>query len=254
MGIKVIAGRNFSDEYPSDQNGAILINETAARQMGIDNPVGQKLPKGFSTATIVGVVEDFHFYPLVFHMPRHDNLSSLFEIAVRIRSEDIPTTLAHIESAWDQSSDGKPFAYKFLDETVDQQYSAEQRWRRIVRHASALSILITCLGLFGLTSLAAAKRSREIGIRKVLGASESNIVGLVSREFIILAAIGIAVASPVGYLMMNRWLDRFTYHASIGWDAVTLAGAVSLATALIAVSVQALKAARANPVDSIKYE
>ncbi|MDH4034817.1 MAG: FtsX-like permease family protein, partial [candidate division Zixibacteria bacterium] len=221
----------------------------------------QKLPKGFSDATIVGVVEDFHYYPLhrkidplVFHMPRHDNLSSLFEIAVRVRSDDVPATLARIENAWDRTSNGKPFAYEFVDETVDQQYADERRWREIVRNASALSILITCLGLFGLTSLAAAKRTREIGIRKVLGATESNIVRLVSKEFIVLAAIGIAVASPIGYLSLSRWLDRFAYHPSLGWETIALAGSVSLAIALTSVSVQALKAARANPVDSIKYE
>ncbi len=153
-----------------------------------------------------------------------------------------------------QTSNGKPFAYEFLDETVDQQYADEQRWRQIVRNASALSILITCLGLFGLTSLAAAKRTREIGIRKVLGATESNIVRLVSKEFISLAAIGIALATPAGFLLMNRWLERFAYHANISWETMALAGTVSLAIALTSVSVQAVKAARANPVDSIKYE
>jgi len=261
MGIDLVSGRNFSDEYPSDSEGAIIINETAAKRFGLDNPVGDKLPKGFSRADIIGVVNDFHYYPLhraidplVLHMPRHDDLTSLFNIAVRIKSDNMPATLSLLESTWKKSSGGKPFDYRFLDTVVDQQYAGEQRWRHIARTAALLSVIITCLGLFGLASLAAARRTREVGIRKVLGATEGSIVGLISREFLLLALIGIAVAAPIGYLIMNRWLARFAYHTEIGWTAIALAGGLSLAVVVASVGFQAWKAARANPVDAIRYE
>jgi putative ABC transport system permease protein len=261
LGIELISGRNFSEEFPSDVDGAIVINETAARKFGLDDPVGQKLPRGFQSASIVGVVKDFHFYPLhrkieplVLHLSRNANLSSISEIAVRIRPENIPTTLSLLQETWSAVSGGKPFTYEFLDERVAAQYSAEQRWQRIVQYSSLVSVFICCLGLFGLSSLSVSKRIKEVGIRRTLGASESNIVGLICRQFMIIVGVSVVIAGPVAYLVMDNWLDRFAYRTEIGLGIPAVAGCMTLVIALATVSYYAFKAARANPVESLRYE
>jgi putative ABC transport system permease protein len=209
----------------------------------------------------VGVVEDFNFYPLhrrieplIFHLPRHDHLSSLYEIAVRIRGDDIPKTLSLLARTWSRVSGGMPFDYDFLDQRVAEQYAVEQRWMNIVRYSSIFSLLIACLGLFGLTSLAVAKRTKEVGIRKVLGASVSRIVGMFAGSFFKLVLVANLAAWPVAYLMMRRWLQDFAYHAGLTPVTFILAGALSLGIALLAVGLQAVKAALANPVETLRYE
>ena len=261
MGINIVEGRNFSESRASDLNGAILINQTAVKTLGLDDPVGKKLPRGFGDAAIVGVVEDFHYYPLhreieplVLHMPRNDNLSSIYEIAVRIQGDRIPATLSLLEETWGRVSNGMPFNYEFLDDEVAEQYAAEQRWRRIVQYSSVLSVMVTCLGLFGLTSLAVAKRTREVGIRKTLGASVTRLVMMFTGGFVRLVLIANLIAWPVAYLVMSYWLEGFAYRASIGVVTFLLTGLVVLLVALVTVSYQATKAALANPVDALKHE
>jgi len=261
MGINVVDGRNFSDDYLSDSNDAIIINQTALREFGLDDAVGQKLPKGFGSATIVGVVEDFHFYPLqrsieplVLHMPRHDDMSSVRYIAVRISGEGIPATLSMLEHAWSEASNGMPFDYKVLDDEVNSQYVAEQRWKRIVEYSSILSVLITCLGLFGLTSLSVAKRTREVGIRKTFGASVPRVVAMFIGLFARLALIGNLIAWPLAYLVMTRWLEHFAYRTSISIAAFMFTGLLTMAVAMLTVIYQAARAALANPVDALRHE
>ncbi len=261
MGVKVIEGRNFSEDLVTDTDDALIINQALAKQLGWENPIGHKLPQGFRSAAVVGVVEDFHFYPLhrkieplLLHMPRQGNLSSINEIAIRIQSENIPATLSLIENTWTKVSNGLPFSYKFLDDKVAEQYANEQRWRTIVQYSSGLSILVTCLGLFGLTSLAVVKRTREVGIRKVLGASAPNIVSLISREFIILVLFAVVIAGPVAWYIMNRWLENFAYQTAISPWIFLLSGVIALLIALATVSYQAIKAAWTNPIESLRYE
>lgn len=261
MGIVVSQGRDFSTDIPSDAEGAILVNQTAVRAFGWEDPIGKQLSAGFQQARVVGVVEDFNFYPLhrrieplVFHMPRHDHLSSMYEMAVRIRGDDIPKTLSLLERTWSGVSGGMPFDYDFLDQRVAEQYAVEQRWMNIVQYSSMFSLLIACLGLFGLTSLAVAKRTKEVGIRKVLGASVSRIVTMFASDFFKLVLVANLVAWPVGYLLMHRWLQDFAYHASLTVTTFVLAGVLSLGIALLTVGLQAVKAALANPVDSLRYE
>jgi putative ABC transport system permease protein len=261
MEINLTEGRNFSESNTSDQDGAIIVNRTLVDMLGWENPIGQKLPKGFGNATVIGVVEDFHYYPLhrkieplVFHMPRNNNLNSVYEIAVRLRGENISSTLSLLERTWTRVSDGMPFAYEFLDERVAGQYFAEDRWRDIVQYSSIFSFLVACLGLFGLTSLAVAKRTREVGIRKVLGASVAGIVMMFSRDFTRLILIANVIAWPAAYFVMDHWLDNFAYRTGINISLFILTAVIALGIALLTMALQAIKAAFANPVEAIKYE
>lgn len=261
MGIEIAEGRNFSESHPSDLRGSILINQTAARALELDNPVGDKLPRGFQNATIIGVVEDFHYYPLhreieplVLHMSTNSNITSIREIAVRIRGEKMPGTLSKLEEAWTSVSGGMPFNYEFLDDAIAEQYAAEQRWKRIIEYSSILSVLITCLGLFGLTSLAVAKRTREVGIRKALGATAPRLVTMFMRGFAGLILIANIIAWPIAYIVMNDWLKHFAYRAGISAHVFILTGGLVLLVAMLTISYQATRAALANPVDALKHE
>ncbi|MCP4631624.1 MAG: FtsX-like permease family protein [candidate division Zixibacteria bacterium] len=261
MGIEVIEGRNFSEEHTSDVNNAVIINQTAAEIWGLENPIGQKLPQGFKKATIIGVVDDFHFYPLhrkieplVFHMPNHDHLSSIFNIAVRISGHDIPGTISFIENKWNKASGGKPLTFEFLDESVAQQYSAEQQWKSIVQYSSLLSFFIACLGLFGLTSLAVAKRTREVGIRKVLGASITRIVMMFSGDFVKLVLIANLISWPVAYYLMKIWLEKFEYHVNINFGLFLISAVITICLAILTIAFEAIRAALANPTQSLRHE
>jgi len=261
FGMKVLEGRNFSDDYPSDTNDAIIINQAAAEIFGLQDPVGKKLPKGFRSATIVGLVEDFHFYPLqrsidplVLHMVRHDDMSSIRNMAVRISGHDVPSTISMLETTWNEVSNGMPFDYSFLDDAVSAQYAAEQRWKHIIEYSSVLSILITCLGLFGLTSLSVAKRTREVGIRKTFGASTPRLVVMFMKLFAILALIGNIIAWPVIYIVMSRWLEHFAYRTDMSVTPFLITGSIVVVVAMLTVSYQATRAALANPVDSLRHE
>jgi putative ABC transport system permease protein len=261
LGVKIVEGRNFSREFPSDATGSVLINRAAMKAFGWEDAVGRQLPFGFDDMTVVGLMEDFHFYPvhrkiepLVISLPGTGWLTSIGEIAVRINSQDVPETIALLEEIWKETAEGLPFSYAFLDDQVADQYAAEKRWEHIVRYASALSLLVACLGLFGVASLAVARRKKEIGIRKVVGAKVSNIVTIFLREFVLLVVLASLIASPVAYLVMSRWLENFAYRTPIGAFVFILATAVALAIAMITVIYQVLKAALANPVESLRYE
>lgn len=261
MDIKVKQGRNFSDDFPSDIDGAIILNQTAAKAFGWDNPIGQQLPKGFRKARVIGVVEDFHFYPLhrkiqplLLHMNGTDFISSVLEIAVKIRPGNVPETLRHLEKTWWKVSGGMPYQYKFLDDQTADQYAAEMRWRTIVQFSSIFTLLVACLGLIGLTSLAVAKRTKEVGIRKVLGASVANIVTLFTGDFAKLILIANLLAWPAAYLIMRRWLQDFSYRIDLNIWYFVSAGAAALGIALLTVSFQSVKAAFTDPVKSLRYE
>ena len=261
MEMNIIKGRNFSEEFPSDKADAVIINQTAAEMFGWDDPIGQQLPGGISEASVIGVVEDFHFYPLhrkieplVLHMSRNNFISSYSQIAIRINTEDMSSTLAMLEDVWSDVSNGMPFDYRFLDDRIAGQYAAEFRWRSIVQYSSVFTFLVACLGLFGLTSLAVAKRTREVGIRKVLGASIAGIVTMFSTDFAKLVLIANLIAWPIAYIVMNHWLSDFAYRTNLGITTFLLTGIIALVIAIFTVSIQAIKAAITNPVDSLRYE
>ncbi|MEM6648452.1 MAG: ABC transporter permease [Bacteroidota bacterium] len=272
MNLELVAGRTFDRGSSDDLSRGWIVNEALVRDYGWDDAIGKKLPGGrFGDHQIIGVVKDFHFATLhtaVSPVVLLANPAPLFEgvenlsfssspapdIVVRITGQDLTDTIDVLRQTWAATVPGETFDFVFLDEAVDSQYRAEERLGTIVGFGTGLSVLVACLGLFGLATLIMTRRTKEIGIRKTLGASASRILVMVSAEFAILVAIAVAIASPVAYFALQRWLDDFAYQAPLGIGLFALAGAVTLAVALLAVSYQALRAARLNPVKALRHE
>jgi putative ABC transport system permease protein len=267
MQMKIVAGRNFSREIATDADDAFLINETAARQLGWDDPLGKYLERpasrnddgswNWQRGSVIGVVQDFHFRSLresIDPMVMYILPASFSYFFVRVQSSDLPATLAFLEEKWRAFEPNLPFDYFFLDEVFDQMYRTEQRLGKIFGAFSFLAIFIACLGLFGLAAFAAEQRTKEIGVRKVLGATVGNIVLLVSKEFTKLVLMAFVVATPLAYYLMRQWLQDFAYRTAIGWWVIASAGVLALGIALLTVSYQSLKAALTNPVEALRYE
>jgi len=265
LGMEIIAGRNFSKEFSTDVRDAVIINETAVRTFGWDDPIGKQfifrpIPPGegeTNYTTVIGVVKDFHIHSL--HQPiepvyinwRLDNFRS---ISIKLTSENISTTMSRLENEWQTIAPNQPFDYFFLDESFDSRYRSEERLGDISLYFSLLAIFIGCLGLFGMASFTAERRTKEIGIRKVLGASAAGIVRLLSKEFVILVGIANILAWPLAYYAMSRWLENFAYRINQGLGTFILAAGMALLITLLTVSYQATKAALTNPADSIRHE
>ena len=260
LGMEIVKGRNFSREFGSDSS-AILINETTAQLLGYQDPVGQKLYASNNAGSptvynIVGVVKNFHFEslrqtigPLCFILGNSPWLASF-----KVKSSDIPGLVKQVEAKWKAMAPSLPFSYRFLDESFDNMYRAEQRVGKIALAFAVLTILIACLGLFGLATYMAEQRTKEIGVRKVLGATVSNIVNMLSKDFLRLVIISAALAVPAGWWAMNLWLRDFAYRVDIGWWIFIVAIGISMLIALVTVSFQAIRAAIANPVKSLRTE
>ena len=260
LSIDLKMGRNFSTEFPSDPNRAVIVNETLVDIFGWNNPIGQPFPVLNKTEPhqVIGVVKNFHFEslhneiePIVFHTSPDGSPSV---ILVRIRPEDINGSIELLRETWKKIEPARPFAFTFLDQQVNQQYRREQRWLQIVWYASGFGISIACLGLFGLASLSVSQRTKEIGIRKVLGASVSGIIALLSREFVLLLTIANLVAWPIAYWAMGQWLNGFAYRIEPGIKIYLLCSLLAVVIALCTISLQAIRAARSNPVDALRYE
>ncbi len=273
--IGLIAGRNFSPEFPTDQRsarrsrgdsqdaGAVIINEEAVRRFGWDDPIGKKVIQVFGESryyyNVVGVVKDFHFSSLknaIQPMNLFLSLDSNRYVSVNMNTLDIPGTVAFIEETWNKIYPHLPMDYFFLDSVFERQYRSEERLRRLFGYFSALAIFIACLGLFGLASYAAEQRTKEIGIRKVLGSSVSGIIGLLSKEFTYLVLMANLLSWPAAYLVSRAWLNSFAYRIDINGQLGYFLGAAVLALLIagVTVSFQALRAAHANPIDSLRYE
>ncbi|HMV25385.1 MAG TPA: ABC transporter permease [bacterium] len=255
-GIQVSEGRFFSKNFAAD-SGAFIVNEAAIRQMKLENPLQETITLWNTQGPIVGVVKDFHFQsvhqeitPLIFILkPERVNV-----MTVRIGPSETTKTLASIEETWQQVMPQYPFVYQFVDEELEKLYKAEQRLTGIYTSFTVLAIIISCLGLFGLASFTTEQRTKEIGIRKVLGASIPKIIIMLSTEFLKLVLLSNIIAWPVAYFLMSRWLQDFAFRVDIGIMTFILAGTTALCIALITVSYQAIKASSANPVDALKYE
>ncbi|WP_234573176.1 ABC transporter permease [Rhodohalobacter sp. 614A] len=254
MGMEVSSGRSFSREFSTDSSG-IIFNETAIRAMGIEDPVGKTVANG--RAQIIGVIKDFHFKSL------HDKVEPIYlrmmpdvvkYVVVRIEAGNEREALASLGDLYQQFNPGYPFEYQFLDESFQAQYTAEQRVASLSKYFAGLAILISCLGLLGLAAHTAEQRTKEIGVRKVLGASVLNIVGLMGKDFILLVITGFAIAVPIAWYMMSRWLADYAYSIEIGPGVFAIAGGVALFIALATVSWQSIKAALMNPVKSLRSE
>lgn len=262
MNLQIASGRAFEEDFPSDSTG-IVINEAAAKVLGYPNPIGQKI-FGYEDSrltkrvdyTIIGVVKNFHFESL------RKNIGALSlilykssgSVVFRMKGGDTPQTVAQVESLWKKMAPGQPFNYRFMDQDFDNVYRSEQRVGQIFITFAAISIIIGCLGLFGLSAYTAERRTKEIGVRKVLGASVANIVALLSREFIKLIVIAIAIGTPIAWFGMNHWLSDFAYHVDLAWWMFAAAGLLAIFIALLTVSFQSVKAALMNPVKSLKSE
>ncbi len=261
--IALVEGRNFIEDSESDRRESIILNEAALRAFGWTTASGRSIRPGSSgdrTMNVVGVVRDYHYESLqnavapVVHLYRPPDGSAHDFISARLRTDDVPAALAAIGALWRRLDPARPFDYFFVDANFDQLYRAQDRLVAVAGAFALLAILIACLGLFGLASLMVTQRTKEIGVRKVLGASSSGIVLLLSKDFTRLVAGAFVVGAPVAYFAMTRWLSDFAYPVDLSWWIFLLAGLAALAVALVTVSFQAMKAALADPVEALRYE
>lgn len=260
VGMKLTAGSNFRPKVVTDTNQTYLINETAARRMGYTNQtaLGKRVKFWGKTGTIAGVVRDFHFRPLSVPIQpfifRYGPGDFYFQMLVRTRPGQTSGAIQQISQLYKQYEKEAPLQYGFVDQELDKQYRAEQRTGQIVLYFSGLAILISCLGLFGLAAFTAEQRTKEIGVRKVLGASVFNVVTLLSKDFLQLVIIALLIGSPLAWYAMSRWLQDFAYRIDIHWWVFALAGLLAVGIALLTVSLQSVKAALVNPVESLRNE
>jgi len=263
LGMEIVKGRNFSLEFGTDSSSAVIINQTAARRYGWENPVGKTIraPSDeimkWETYTVVGVVKDFHrtsLHSVIAPQIIGNDPGRFDELAIRISPENSEATLNLLREKWKGIDPKRPFDFFFLDGMLDSQYGAEERLSDILSAFSVFAIFIACLGLFGMASFAAEQRTKEIGIRKVLGASVPGVVALLSRDFLKLIAVANLIAWPLAYFGMNRWLQNFAYKTGIDVWIFIFTGVIAIGIALATISYQSIKAALLNPVDAIKYE
>ena len=270
LGLRIIAGRDFSKDMSTDVEEGFLINETAVKEWGFgtpENAIGQKIswdkwaPKDtlnkVKRGKVIGVVEDFHYKSL------HEKVTASviqiypqeqFAVAVKLKTADIKSTIGYINTVWNKFVPGFPLDYKFMDETYAKMYKAEAKLSDLLWIFTIMAIVVGCMGLFGLAAFSAEQRMKELGIRKVLGASAFNIVGLLSKNFLVLVIIASLIAFPVAWWAMNSWLKDFPYRVNISWWVFGIAIIAALTVSLLTVSFQAIRAAIANPVKSLRTE
>lgn len=259
--LQMVAGRPFYQEFAGDSSRAVLLNERAVKELGMtpEQIIGTRLRLvSFDSLrrTVVGVVRDYHFSSL------HDAVEPLvmaasfggMQIAVKAQGDRLPEVIAAAEQAWTEQAPAFPFHYRFLDEQLDRLYQSETRQGRIFAFFAGIAIFIASLGMFGLAAYAASLRVKEIGIRKVVGATVSDIVILLSRDFLKLVVIAILLASPVAWYFMRDWLSEFAYHIDMEWWVFIVAGVLAISIATLTISFQSVRAALANPVESLRDE
>jgi len=262
MGMHITKGRCFSKDFGSDSS-AVIINEATAKNLGRDDPIGKKIYSTYYSPnndrigyTIIGVVKNFNFESLKQNVGLLGFFlkSSTGLVSFKVNASNIPDVLKQVENKWKAMAPGMPYSYRFLDDAFNEMYSSEQKIGKIILIFSTLAILIACLGLFGLSTFIAEQRTKEIGIRKVLGSSVSSIVQLLSKDFIRLVAIAFVFAAPLAWWAMTKWLQDFANRTSITWWIFLLAGVLAFVIAIATVSFQAIKAALMNPVKSLRTE
>ncbi len=259
-GLQIIAGRGFSKDILSDVRTAMILNESAVKRLGFANAqdaIGKPFTQRGNTGVIIGVIKDFHFHSL------HEEIKPLAIlmspgfftfITLTVSPVNLHSTISNVEKQWQAIAPGLPLIYSFSDETFNAQYAGDDRFGKLFISLATLAILISCLGLVGLTAFNTLQRTKEIGIRKVLGASSQSILGLLTKEFVLLVFIAFLLASPVAWVCMNYWLHDFPYRINVSAEYFLLAGVSALFVALLTVSFQAIKAAMANPVDCLRTE
>jgi putative ABC transport system permease protein len=252
--IELVQGRNFSKEM-GDDGDALLVNETFVEKMGWKEPVGKILPWLDKDRRVVGVVRDFHFDTLHREIePMLLVLSKGGNMAVRIDSPDVSRTISSLKTVFERNTTSQPFDFYFLDDAFNRLYSKEQRTGRIFGAFSLLAVVIACMGLFGLAAFNVERRTKEIGIRRILGANGSRIVGLLTREFMLLVLLANFIAWPAAYLYVRRWMQNFSYRTDISLWMFVFAAAAALGIAFLTIGSQTLRAAHRNPAETLRYE
>lgn len=258
--VGMVAGRAFSVDMPTDSTQAMIVNEEAVKSFGYTSPhdiIGKKFSQWGREGEIIGVIKNFNFQSL------HQDIKPLsirvepgnfHIISMKVATANLPATIAAVEKKWKAAIPNRPFSYFFVDEAFDRQYRAEERFGNLFLDFAILAIFISCLGLLGLASYSTMQRTKEIGIRKVMGASVGSITGLLSKDFLKLVLVAIVIALPVAWFAMNRWLQDFAYRSTIPWWVFLATGIIATLIALFTISFQAIKAAIANPVKSLRTE
>jgi len=257
LGLELVKGRDYNANLSTDSS-AYLINERAAERLGWDEPIGKKISYGgFAEGEVIGVVKDFNFAslheeiePLVLRISK----GRLPNIFVRLQAGNLQEQLNAIQKEWEIFAPNAPFEFAFLDSEIQQLYESESRMSSIFTIFSLLAIFIACLGLFGLATFMAQRRTKEIGVRKVLGASVSSLIGLLAKDFLKLVMIALFLAIPIAYYFMNQWLENFAYSVRVNWSVFVLTALIAVGIALLTVSFQSIKTALINPVESLKNE
>lgn len=257
LDMKIVQGRKFSKEFSADADSTFILNEKAIEAMGLKDPIGKPFSLTFSTGTIVGVVKDFHSMPLNYGIEPvvlliDPDFYSL--VLVKIKLDDRRSAISSVEAAWKKFAPGFPFEYHFLDERFELYYAPEILAGKLFRSFALIAIFISCLGLLGLSAFMAEQKTKEIGIRKALGASVPRIVLLLTKQFLLWVLLANIIAWPVAYVAMRNWLDNYPFRTTLGLPLFLLSAAAALLITMFTVSFQAVRAARANPVDSLRYE
>ena len=257
--VKLVHGRTFSDKYANESHESVILNQSAIKELGLKESIGKVVKsENFNRPKkIIGVIEDFHegslhgqIPPMVFScIP-----SQIGQIVIRIRPDNVSNTIEYIRNTWRQFNPDETFAFSFIEEEYSKFYRSEEKLGRIISAFTILTILVACLGLFGLSMFMAEQRTKEIGIRKVLGASVTSVVQLLTKEFIKWVLLANLIAWPIAYYAMNKWLQNFAYRINISWWVFVLAGGIALVIALLTVSWQVIRTAIANPMEALRYE
>ncbi|MBA2761266.1 MAG: ABC transporter permease, partial [Segetibacter sp.] len=276
MNIKVVAGRRFSKiNRASDVSNAVIINQAAAKKLGWQSPeeaIGKTIEyfvsrqRGFLPAQVVGVVSDFHYQslrsaiePLIVRLANEDSvptnyLSTITNLSIKIRGTNVRQTIAELKNAWQKVNSSYPFEYTFLDDRLRKLYSSDEKLGQVFSKFSFIVLFITAIGLFGISILTIEQRTKEIGVRKVLGANVTEIVALLSKDFLKLVAFAVIIASPIAWYAMHEWLQSFAYRTNISWVVFAITALIAFGIASITIGFQAIKAAIANPVKSLRTE
>jgi putative ABC transport system permease protein len=258
-GIEIIAGRNFSKAFPADDTTAFILNETAVKDFGLSpqEAIGKKVDQNGKKGSVIGVVKDFHYQSLhhvIEPLILQNNIYAYSTLSVKIKADDMPGTIKAIEGKWKELSSNLPYRYSFLDEDYERLYKADALLGKVASIFSGLAIFVGCLGLLGLTSFSVERRIKEIGIRKVLGASVSNVIFMISREFMILILISFVIAIPLTYYLISKWLENFIDRITISPASFVIAGVAVLLVAWITMSYLSFRAAVSNPTKALRNE
>jgi putative ABC transport system permease protein len=262
MNIELKQGRTFFEKFSTDKESAFILNEAAVDYLGFESPLDKEIETGGRTGKIVGIVKNSHFKslhheiePLIFRpLTDYGSINLFGVLLIKFKSQNVPDVLMTIKKVWNEYNPNIPFEYHFLDKVVDQQYGFERRLSRLFTWFSFLAIFISCLGLYGLATFVATRRTKEIGIRKVMGSTVSNIVLLLSKSFMKWVLLANLLAWPIAWYAMTKWLQDFAYRIDMTVWPFIWAGLAALVIAILTISRQAIRAAAANPVEALRYE